>query len=263
MSDVPAASKAYPKKKRKIHGGGESVPTVEMSQLLYRAENLSQKDVDDAAKQLGYVTFNIVDVAARDQEGLPTVLQLYPLNRNELKGRYSGENGEALPFPTMMWLACPTLQYRISVLEHDQWIVKLYERLTKSEKSAEYLQAMQRAHKQYGAERWGLLTETDKAKVEQRKGWVAALRDVGVAGMRDFGAVKCLHCHYAHYAARPEHGNVIGQWVHELLLDEDREKEKGVYCSEAVIKTGDATDKTVTGSSAKKLASAPPPAVLS
>jgi hypothetical protein len=36
--------------------------------------------------------------------------------------------------------------------------------------------------------------------------------------MRDFATVKCLHCHYAHHAARPEHGNVIGRWVHELLL---------------------------------------------
>jgi hypothetical protein len=44
-----------------------------------------------------------------------------------------------------------------------------------------------------------------------------SLRDTGVAGMRDFTAVKCLHCHYAHYLARPQHGNVIGEWVHELL----------------------------------------------
>lgn len=36
--------------------------------------------------------------------------------------------------------------------------------------------------------------------------------------MREFSGVKCLHCHYAHHLARPEHGNIIGEWVHELLL---------------------------------------------
>lgn len=35
--------------------------------------------------------------------------------------------------------------------------------------------------------------------------------------MEAFDAVKCLHTHYAHFLARPEHGNLIGQWVHELL----------------------------------------------
>lgn len=35
--------------------------------------------------------------------------------------------------------------------------------------------------------------------------------------MREFSAVKCLHCHYAHFLARPHHGNVIGEWVQELL----------------------------------------------
>ncbi len=43
------------------------------------------------------------------------------------------------------------------------------------------------------------------------------LLDVGVAGMRDPSAVKCLHCHYSHYLARPQHGNIIGQWVGEIL----------------------------------------------
>lgn len=43
------------------------------------------------------------------------------------------------------------------------------------------------------------------------------LRDVGIAGMQNFDAVKCLHTHYAHFLARPAHGNLIGQWVHDLL----------------------------------------------
>lgn len=45
-----------------------------------------------------------------------------------------------------------------------------------------------------------------------------SLKHSGVAGMKEFSGVKCLHTHYAHHLARPEHGNVIGTWVHELLL---------------------------------------------
>lgn len=35
--------------------------------------------------------------------------------------------------------------------------------------------------------------------------------------MHGSDAVKCLHGHYAHYLARPDHRNIIGQWVAELL----------------------------------------------
>ena len=44
-----------------------------------------------------------------------------------------------------------------------------------------------------------------------------ALTKVGVAGIRNFSTVKCLHCHYSHYLCFPEHNNLIGQWVHEAL----------------------------------------------
>jgi hypothetical protein len=41
--------------------------------------------------------------------------------------------------------------------------------------------------------------------------------NTGIAGIRDFTKVKCLHCHYSHYLARPDHGNIIGQWVHDIV----------------------------------------------
>ena len=43
--------------------------------------------------------------------------------------------------------------------------------------------------------------------------------NTGIAGIRDFTKVKCLHCHYSHYLARPEHGNIIGQWVHDIITN--------------------------------------------
>lgn len=50
-----------------------------------------------------------------------------------------------------------------------------------------------------------------------------SLKHSGVAGMKEFTGVKCLHTHYAHHLARPEHGNIIGVWVHELLLLKEQE----------------------------------------
>jgi len=53
-----------------------------------------------------------------------------------------------------------------------------------------------------------------------------SLQTVGIAGIRDFSAVKCLHCHYAHHLARPEHGNLIGLWVEDLLKKKTQDEEE-------------------------------------
>lgn len=38
------------------------------------------------------------------------------------------------------------------------------------------------------------------------------VRKVGIAGIRNFDSVKCLHCHYAHYLGQPSHENLIGNF---------------------------------------------------
>jgi hypothetical protein len=55
-----------------------------------------------------------------------------------------------------------------------------------------------------------------------------ALVMVGIAGMKNFKAVKCLHSHYAHYLCRPEDGNIIGEWVHKLLVDQSESSNHSV-----------------------------------
>jgi len=73
---------------------------------------------------------------------------------------------------------------------------------------------MAECHEAYARERWEMLTPHDRELVARRK-WDRALRDVGVAGIRNFASVKCLHTHYAHFLATRD--NLIGEWVHELL----------------------------------------------
>lgn len=41
----------------------------------------------------------------------------------------------------------------------------------------------------------------------------------GIGGIENPYSVKCLHTHYAHHLARPQDGNLIGQWVDELLKE--------------------------------------------
>lgn len=35
----------------------------------------------------------------------------------------------------------------------------------------------------------------------------------GIAGLRNFKTVKCLHCHYSHFLARPDHNNIVGKYL--------------------------------------------------
>ena len=55
---------------------------------------------------------------------------------------------------------------------------------------------------------------------------MSALKNLGIAGMASFDAVKCLHCHYAHHIARPQDGNIVGEWVGELLQQQQQEQQQ-------------------------------------
>jgi serine/threonine protein phosphatase PrpC len=212
---------------------------------------LTLNDVKTVTRQLGYLPYNIVEIGAYEnnqfQDGIidsrerisfnndnshhircdslsninavPQVLILYPLNANDLQGRYNLEEGSK-PFPTITWMSCPNLFSKISKLEVDGWIAKFQKKLTNvNEGKEEYRERMKVAHRLYSEFRWNLLTNEDKEMIE-KAGWAQNLRDIGIAGMAKCDTVKCLHTHYAHFLAFPEHGNIIGEWVHELLVEE-------------------------------------------
>ena len=117
------------------------------------------------------------------------------------------------PFPTILWMTQPALHSRICRLEDHGWIARLDQRL---KASPEDLAAMEQAHRAYARTRWALLSSEDVAFLEA-KGWENTVRDTGVAGIHDFDSVKCLHGHSSHHLCFPEHGNVVGRWVDELL----------------------------------------------
>ena len=200
----------------------ETVPGLES--FPRRTEKLTAADANIVCQDLGYKPENLCDVGAHDPvSGVPLIARLYPLNRNLLKGRYKSES---LPFPTMMWMTSAALKARVSKIEVDGYIEAFKAKLKASPEAQADMCA---AHAAYAAERWSLLSEGDRKHVQER-GWEKALRDTGIAGMRDVVGleVKCLHTHTAHFLSRPAHGNIIGQWTNELL---QREKYGGTETS--------------------------------
>lgn len=203
--------------------------------LTRKSEHLSQQEADLVCRQLGYIPYNLIEVAASStsSEGLqiPLALKLYPLTKKEHRKKPANHGSAATktdsysPFPTMMWLSCPETYAKISKIELSGWINKFQIRILDSsseDPSCNWLVQMENAHKQYALERWTALSEEDRAFLEE-KGWESNIKDVGIAGIKDFSTVKCLHTHYAHHVARPEHGNVIGKWTEELLQATDQE----------------------------------------
>ncbi|ETN12198.1 hypothetical protein PPTG_09091 [Phytophthora nicotianae INRA-310] len=182
----------------------------------------SEADVKQVQEELGYVPNNLVKVSAfvdsngrtsrsRDSEDhRPAVLLLYPL-RNAEDAYKKKQRAKVEPFPTIYWLASTELKARVSTLEDQQYVLSLQHRLDTDEAAKE---KMAQSHREYAEQRWNMMTAHDLELVKGRC-WEFVLRDVGIAGIRDFTNVKCLHTHYAHYLATGN--NQIGEWVQELL----------------------------------------------
>jgi hypothetical protein len=130
------------------------------------------------------------------------------------------------PFPTIYWLTHPLLHSLISKLEVEGFGIQCEQKIAAS---PQFLEQMQRAHSRYGHERWNMLTESDRIMIRSKQWEESAFAKStrGVAGNRNFRAVKCLHAHAAHYlssssitgtaAARPVDENIVGKWVMEEI----------------------------------------------
>ena len=130
--------------------------------------------------------------------------------------------------PNMFWLCCPDTIRRIARLESLGLIHTLSDRLAASPDAAAQFRG---SHERYMEERWGMLSSEQREYVRGR-GWGAYFERGGIGGIKDWGQIKCLHLHYAHYPASREvgegaegsgeeagrvGGNVVGGWVHRAL----------------------------------------------
>ena len=140
------------------------------------------------ARQIGRPARAFRRVAVRCPHGLPAVTEQAP----------RGADGK--PFPTTFYLTCPWLVATIARIEAGGG-VKRWSEAAKAE---------------------GELAESrHRAEAEQRR--IRPELDVGIAGTRPGGSLKCLHAHAAFALARP------GYELGERILDETGEQ----WCRDA------------------------------
>mmetsp|Transcript_5119 Transcript_5119/g.6613 ORF Transcript_5119/g.6613 Transcript_5119/m.6613 type:complete len:417 (-) Transcript_5119:183-1433(-) len=216
--DFPTTLQLYPLVIREVYAGGKSDGRKFKSRK--RGHNQINKNGNDETVQA-----NTAQEKSKDANHE---------NSNTTNDSSTSES-TIEPFPTMYWLTHPYLRALISQLEIEpQSNVKTMEEKISS--SQAYLEAMTKAHQSYGNCRWDMLTDEDKQYVKER-GWVTALNiERGVAGIRRFGTVKCLHAHAAHYLAHcgvrdfgrrndicsdsvnhDNNENLVGRWVLEAV----------------------------------------------
>jgi hypothetical protein len=178
----PTALKLYPLALRKIFKGGKSGRKFKSRK---RGHNeISQKDHNE-----------------HDTKADTNLQQSTDGNGTQSKETKGIDTDSVVePFPTMYWLTHPLLRTLISQIElgSTQNVIQVQETLASS---TEHLSKMKKAHESYGKQRWNLLTDDDKKDVADRR-WTDAVGSVrGVAGIRKYETVKCLHTHSAHYLA--------------------------------------------------------------
>lgn len=206
---------------------------------------LTSADQQDLVQQLGYLPGNALAVVARvhqafpdlfPQDMSPLALELYPLvlraesdstksrrkrKRQAVSQQQDENNGDKKyppvvePFPTMLWVTNPLLKIYISKLELENRGRAFEERIQKDEA---LLASMKRAHRAYAKARQELLTEADREWIRDQKWDGAFSLERGVAGIRNFATIKCLHAHAAHYWSGCQ-DNVVGKWVAEEVTE--------------------------------------------
>jgi len=118
---------------------------------------------------------------------LPVVVQVPPIL------------DDGVPFPTLYWLTCPLARRRIARIEGQGGVRAAQAKIVADPASRANLDAL---HARYAAERDALLPAE-----------APHLPSGGVGGSS--GGVKCLHAHYADFAAGND--NPIGRDVHDLI----------------------------------------------
>ncbi len=152
-------------------------------------------DSEVLALQIGRPLRAASTVLRRCDLGLPIVAEVPPIL----------DTGE--PFPTQYWLTCPLAHRRIARIEGQGGV-----RAAQAKVAAdpELKAALEAAHARYARDREALLAANTAPSAELPARHRAS---GGVGGSS--GGVKCLHAHYADFAAGND--NPIGRDVHDTI----------------------------------------------
>lgn len=149
-----------------------------------------QVDSEIAAAQIERPLRAASQAVARCPLDLPTVISVPPVL------------DDGTPFPTRFWLTCPLANRRIGRLEGAGGVKAMERAIDEDQHLAAQMAA---THQRYEVERDALIPA---GSVHRPSGGVAGLT-VGV---------KCLHAHYADYAAGNDNpvGALVAPWVEPL-----------------------------------------------
>lgn len=156
-------------------------------------------------KQLDREPRNIVEIPVKCSAGYPQVIVTAPIL----------EESDGI-FPTTFWLTCPELNYRIAQLEDQGMVTKIKEEIDADPQLKEKLM---KAHKDYAESRIALIEQKQLRELKAKnKGQYNVIKESGVGGIMEFGGLKCLHTHYAHYLINGT--NPVGELTHQMLKDQ-------------------------------------------
>lgn len=111
-------------------------------------------------------------------------------------------------------------EFRLHLLNYNEKKLRNQPQPQNQNQNQTFHEQMRQAHFEYSCERWYNISPNDFDYIRANN-WERALNlRVGIAGLKNFTQVKCLHTQYAHYITRPQHGNIIGEWVHEIMVYE-------------------------------------------
>ena len=197
------------------------VEAAEPPNPLARAARPTQDDLDCLAGQLGRPRaadlHPVWRVAARCPHGLPAAAEALPY---DAAGR---------PFPTLFYLSCPTAVAAVRLVEASGGVRRYAALLAAARpRSARTLDAVSlRVAERYERRRRRTLAHGPAAAFLARAADGGASLSLGVGGVADRTALKCLHCHAAHALARPPYS--LGQRV----LDDAAAAAGGLWCGDA------------------------------
>jgi hypothetical protein len=148
---------------------------------------IGDRDSKVLAAQIGRPLRATSTVLRRCVLGLPVIAEVPPIL----------DTGE--PFPTRYWLTCPLARRRIARIEGEGGVRMAQSRIAANRELGEAVDA---AHARYARDREALLPPD------------ARHRPTGGVGGSS-GGVKCLHAHYADFAAGND--NPLGSDVHDAI----------------------------------------------
>ncbi|MCC3145852.1 DUF501 domain-containing protein [Halanaerobium sp. Z-7514] len=119
-----------------------------------------------------------------------------------------------IPAPTIYWLSCPYLNYKVDRLESESNLPAELQNLLAQD--SDFKAKMEKAHKKYAEKRRNLLAqkELEEAKALSEDLYQTLLYS-GVGGIKEQKGIKCLHTHLAHFLA--DRSNPVGKIVFEKI----------------------------------------------